>query len=506
MGRVSRNLVANLVGRGWSTVLGLVLVPVYLKFLGIEAYGLVGVFITLQNLSALADFGLGMSLNREMARLSVDPDRRLEQRDTLRTFELVFWLVSVVVGLAIVAVAGWISKHWVSAHSLSPASVASAVRLMGAIVAIQLPFALYQSGLMGLQRQTLLNVIATAAGTARGAGAVLVLWLVSPTIQAFLLWQLVIAVLQTLAAAAAVWRSLPARSPAVFRPSILRRLSHFASGVALNAIVGASLTQLDKVLLSNLLSLERFGYYTLAGTVASGLWSIIAPVNAALFPRFTQLIEHGDESATADYYHRACQLMAVATLPVAAILAVFSREILAIWTRSPVTAEQTALLVSLLVLGTALNGIVSVPSYFQTAAGWPHLALYSNAVSAAVLVPAIVVLARLFGAQGAAAVWVVLNAGYILFFVPIMHRRLLRGEKWTWYREDAAAPLLAVLAVAATLRWIAPPAASPVATFAFLAAGWLALVLATLGATPRLRGFCLELFSRQVRARRERFA
>jgi hypothetical protein len=48
-------------------------------------------------------------------------------------------------------------------------------------------------GLMGLQRQVLLNAINMVANTLRGIGAVLLLWLVSLTIQAYFLWQIVAA-------------------------------------------------------------------------------------------------------------------------------------------------------------------------------------------------------------------------------------------------------------------------------------------------------------------------
>jgi O-antigen/teichoic acid export membrane protein len=61
--------------------------------------------------------------------------------------------------------------------------------------------------------------------------------------------------------------------------------------MAANSVVGLSLTQLDKVVLSRILTLVHFGYYTLAGTVSSAVWVIIGPINSVLFPRFAQLYE-----------------------------------------------------------------------------------------------------------------------------------------------------------------------------------------------------------------------
>jgi hypothetical protein len=47
-----------------------------------------------------------------------------------------------------------------------------------------------------------------------------------------------------------------------------------------------------------------------------------------------------------------------------------------------------------------------------------------------------------YGPVGAASTWVILNMGSIVFEIPIMHRRLLRKEKWRWYLQDVCLPLV----------------------------------------------------------------
>jgi hypothetical protein len=53
-----------------------------------------------------------------------------------------------------------------------------------------------------------------------------------------------------------------------------------------------------------------------------------------------------------------------------------------------------------------------------------------------------------YGATGAAIAWFVLNMGYVLFEIPVMHRRLLRKEKWRWYWQDVCLPLVVCIFVA----------------------------------------------------------
>ncbi|MEA2571433.1 MAG: hypothetical protein QOI24_3434 [Acidobacteriota bacterium] len=502
MSRIKRNVLANLAGGVWTSILSLLFVPLYLRYLGIEAYGLMGFYATLMAVFSLLDLGLGMTLNRGMARLSVQPESIGEQRDLLRTLEIIYWSIAIVAGGILFVAAGPVAARWVHAQHLSVETIRTTVRLMGIVSALQFPFALYQAGLMGLQRQVLVNAVLIVCGTLRTVGAVLILAFVSPTIEAFFAWQAMVMFLQLAATLIATWRSVAAPTRPRFRKSMLRDEWRFAAGVSANAVIGVFLTQSDKVLLSGLLPLADFGYYALAGTVAAALWWLIVPINAALFPRFTQLLELRDEYALRELYHSACQLVAAVILPVAGTLAFFSHTVLLVWTRNPVTAEHASLIVTLLVIGTALNGMASVPSYFQSAAGWPQLMMYTNLVGALILVPGIIVMASRLGAPGAASVWLTLNLGYVFVTVPIMHRRLLKGETRRWYVEDVLLPVVSMVLVAAAFRLAMPAGLGRATAFLYLALSFAAMAGATLLALPRAR----VLLLRMVRGREETIA
>ena len=66
---VFRNIAANVGGSALSMLALLVVVPIYLRLLGAEAYGLVGLFTTVTVAALALDLGLGATLNREAARM-----------------------------------------------------------------------------------------------------------------------------------------------------------------------------------------------------------------------------------------------------------------------------------------------------------------------------------------------------------------------------------------------------------------------------------------------------
>jgi O-antigen/teichoic acid export membrane protein len=153
-------------------------------------------------------------------------------------------------------------------------------------------------------------------------------------------------------------------------------------------------------------------------------------------------------------YHRGCQLVSVLILPTAMVISLFSREILLLWTHSQVAAEQASLVLSLLVIGGALNGLMNMPFALQLANGWTSLAVYSNAIAVAVMAPIIILLTRHFGAPGAAITGIIVYGGYILFVIPITYRRLLPGDTRRWYLEDVGYPLLAAAVITGVGRWL----------------------------------------------------
>lgn len=486
---IRANLITSFAAKGWAAVIGLAFVPLYIRFLGIEAYGLVGLYLTIQAITTIVDLGLSTTLNRELARLSAQPDQAQKARDLVRSLEVCYWGIAALVGVIVIGAAPFIADHWVQASRIPSATVRLAIMCMGGLLLFQLPLTFYSGGMMGLQQQVALNGINTVLLTLRNGGVVLILWLISPSIISFFSWQVGIGAIHTGIMAGALWRSLPkAPHRPQFQFALLREVWRFAASMSAITVVSILLTQVDKVILSRLLPLEQFGYYTLAGTVANGLYSLIGPVFTVFFPSFTRLVTLHDEAGLRRLYHQSCQLMSVVLLPVTIVIALFAYEILLLWTGNQHMAEETHLLVSLLVLGTALNGLMNLPYALQLAYGWTSLAFYQNLVWVFILVPLTIWATQTYGALGAAMIWMLLNASYILIGIQLMHTRLLKGEKLAWYLQDVGLPLLSTVVTVLLVRLMLPAHMLPLAVLFLLGATLVAAAGMAALATPYVRG------------------
>jgi len=497
MGRLERNTLANLTGTIWSVGLGIVCIPLFIRFLGAEAFGLVGLFLTLQSIFAILDLGIGPTLNREIARLSASGAGAEEQRDLVFTLQAIYVAAAAAIGIVIIALAPFVAGYWLKPHALDVATVTTCVRMMGAAIAIQFPFVFYQCGMLGLQRHVLFNTLSAVIGTLRGPGILLLLAVVSPSPRMFFGGQIVVSTLATAAAALMLWRLLPAARAhaARFRRDLLRRVWRFGAAYSANSLANLALLQGDKIILSAVLPLAMFGYYTLAQRLASGLYAIIIAVDGAIFPRFSGAVATGDETEVARVYHRGAQIITVLLVPLSVIAALFSREILMLWTHDATAVSNTSVVLTLLVCGMLLHAFVQAPFYLQWAYGWWRLISASNAILLITILPLYVVMAKLFGAPGAAMVWVLLNVGYAST-VPLMHRRFLRGEQRRWMIHDVGLPLAGALAVGGVARLLMPPHPGTILTLLYLGTTGLAATLAAALLAPEIRGLIMPYVRR----------
>ena len=502
MSQLKRNLVANYLGQGWSAVMGLAYIPLYIQYLGMEAYGLIGLFGVMQVWLTLLDMGMTPTLSREMARYTSGAHTPQSINDLLRSLEIICFSIAAFIGVGVWAASGYLASDWLRGEKLPIAVVAQALSVMALVVALRFVEGIYRGSLIGLQRQVWYNGANAVLATVRHGGAVAVLVWISPTVQAFFLWQALASMISIAVFAASVHRTLPEppKRPQ-FAYDALASVWKFASGMVGISFLSLLITQVDKVLLSRLLSLELFGYYSLAATVASVLYIVISPITQAIFPRMVELTIRDGQAALIAVYHEAAQLVTVLTAPAVLLLSFFGGGVVFMWSGNVNLAENTAPILLPLVLGTFLHGLMYIPYQCQIAHGWTSLSIKSNVVAVIVLIPAILWVVPRYGAVGAAWLWVSLNGCYVLISIQFMHKRLIPEEKLHWYFADIILPVVGSILVIVLAKYYQPAGyLNRWHWFAFLlVTGGLALLASTVMAdrirVQLLRLWCVPKFN-----------
>jgi O-antigen/teichoic acid export membrane protein len=485
---VKANIVANYLSQAYIAVIGFVFVPVFIKYLGIEAFGLIAVFTILQSSLALLDMGMKPALGREMAKFTAGAHDAQSIRNLLRSVEIAAAAMAMIIFLGALWSASWVASKWLNVQSLPLSAVRHALVGMGVLCALRLVENIYSSSIAGLQRQVLLSVLSSSLVTARALGAIAVLAWVSPTVEGFFIWQVLISIITIPILASVVYGELPTcPRPARFSWDSVTGIWRFAGGVMTITLLALLLTQSDKILLSRLLPLKVFAIYAVAAMLSGALYMLSTPIGAAFYPSFTQLITLRDVAALRLAYHQAAQLSAVVMGSAAIVLFTFADTVLSAWTGNPTLTQDAAPILRVLALGTLLSGFIAVPFQMQLAYGWTKLTIKMNVVAVALLVPMLFLVVPRYGGIGAAWVWVALNAGYLLFGIHLMHLRVLPSEKWRWYGGDVIAPASAAAAAALACRYCMPNRAGTMIELLVLLFTSACVVIAAVLVSPLVR-------------------
>jgi O-antigen/teichoic acid export membrane protein len=428
--RVGRNVAYNLAGQVALLGLGLLSARFLFRGLGEDAFGLILFATTLSaTLSGLLELGLVATTVRAVA---IHRDEADYLAEYVSTGSCLYWALYVVL-----AAAGWllapiIVEHWVHLRTLSPATAAELLRLLLVACFSALPRNLYSSLFRGFQRMEFNNGIDVGASALQQAGIVGLLVLGAGA-RAVAVWILVVAALALVAYLGALSRFLPI-------PALLPSYSHrvvrdqwrFAANVSGNSMLVTLFTQADKLVVSKLLALSAFGYYSFAWSSVWRVAALATVVSAAAFPSIAALIRSGSQGHLGAQYHRLDELVRhVFAVPMAAVA--FAAWPLFRYLFGEGVANGLVVPVGLLCVAYYMYATMTMPMALAAASGRPQLITKVNVLALFTFLPALIALVAVWGLIGAAIAWLGYYCLSYLFLIPRVCRQCLDISPVRWY-------------------------------------------------------------------------
>ena len=495
---LKKNIAANLVAQLYVAAIGVLVLPLYIRFIGAEAYGLVGIFTLLQAWLNMLDMGLSPTVARETARFRGGGLDVLSYRRLLRAMQLIFLVLGALAALVLWCSAEWISTQWLKPIELTPAQVLLSLQLIALGVALRWVSGFYRSCISGSERLVWLGGFNASIATLRFVGVLpLIAWVdASPT--AFFAYQLLVALVELgilvgmakmLAPSVAAGQPIGWSLGSLFAP--VKSLLKLSMAFSFTSVAWIFVMQVDKLVLSRTLPLGEYGHFALAVLVASGILTMVNPISAALLPRLARLQAERKTEEMTRLYRQATQLVTAVAIPTALIVALYAREILWVWTGSEEVAAASREVLSLYALGNAMLVLGAFPYYLQFANGNLKLHVIGNALFVAILVPAVVVAAARAGATGVAMAWVACHALYFVAWAPVVHGKFLAGKHLAWVSRDilrVSWPSLCLVTLAALALPRPTHKEAAVALVAVLFVACAASALHQAGAARLLRG------------------
>ena len=450
-----KNVIFNYCGHFYTVTINIIVIPSYLHYLGAASFGLISIYVVMQSWLSLLNIGFIPALSREVAFYRSQKNGFFQARQLLRSLEIIFLLVNFLVMFGVVFSSHWIAHHWLKVQNLTYSEVMHCIVLMGVITSFRWFSDLYRAGMSGMEEQVWLNSISVVITTLRCGGAYVFLRWVTRMPVHFFEYQLLIAVIESILLSVKCYKIIPLLENFSLGLNVswglIKKVFPFAFGLFYTTTLWILLSQSDKLILSHILPLTIYGYFALVTIISGGILQCAMPINLALLPRMTHLLSQGKKEEMLQIYRNATQLVVVILFPLIGIVAMFSTQVIYIWTGDNIAANWAGPILFWYALGTGFMCVSIFQFYLQFAMGNLKLHVISYTVFTLITVPLIFYFAYHEGAKGVAITLFLMQG--VLFFIwpPVIHRKYAPGIHSRWLLKDifpiATVVLIALLCV-----------------------------------------------------------
>lgn len=452
--RLSSGMLWTLLGYVLPTAAALVVIPLLIRQMGPDRFGLLAFVWMIVGYSNFLDLGIGRALTQGIAE-RLGRGEQDEIPGIIQTGLLMLVILGVAGGVGLSLGSDWISGRflkvpleliWDARRSLLLASIAIPLVVVGSAL---------RSVLEGFQRFQGISLVRSSVGVLIYLSALPVLSL-THGVWAIVAMLILVRLVEVGLYASQCRRLVPGmlRRPS-FRPSFLKPLFAFGLWSTLNNLVGSfmSMAYADRLLLSSLVGTGALVYFGTPFDMAVRVLVLPTSLVGVLFPALSALGR--DSGRATDLVMQAIRTIVFGTAPVFIAMIALAKPLLAVWI-SPEFSEQSSLIFQLVSAGMFLISISYAPFAYIQAMGRPDLSAKRHLLEIPFYLVASYVGIRLFGAKGSGLVWFLWSIIDLFLIYRIMvglfvnHSAEGLGRKWVLI---AALFGLAFLAGISPSRW-----------------------------------------------------
>jgi len=430
---IVKNAIFNLIGQALPIIAAILGVPILIKYLGVERFGILSLLWMIMWYSTMLDLGLGRSTTKFIA--DALANSKFEQIPKIFwTSALVQMLLGIFIGLIFFILTPTIVEKFLK---ITPVFIQE-TKISFYIISISTPIVLVNTSFQGVleayQRFDLVNAVLVPVKV-----GVLVLSIIGALLN-FKLHEIVVLLISMRVLMLFVLFLLDLKiCPDIgrrfdFEPQILPSLLSFGWWVSVINVLNPVLVYADRFLIGAILSASVLAYYTAPFEIVQRLWIIPASLNMTLFPAFSSLSGDEQRENLNSVFSKAVKLTFIVLFPLVFTISVFSSEILKIWLGSEF-ADKSSEIFKILAFGILLNSLAGFPAILLQGVGRPDLTAKVYIAELIFYLPFVSILIYKLGIIGAGIGWLTRQVidSFLLYGI-IFRRRIVSGKDF-WNGE-----------------------------------------------------------------------
>jgi len=420
---LARNALWNLVGNGSPILVAVFCIPVLIRGLGTDRFGVLTLTWAVIGYGSLFDLGLGRALTQLVARkLGAAEDHGVP---TLVWTSLLLMLLLGLIGAAVVVLlAPWLVERVLHV----PAGLQRETIRSFYLIGLSIPVVTSTAGLRGFleahQRFGWINALRVPTSVLTFVAPLLVL----PFSKNLFSVVAALAVVRLIACAAHLLLCLrfapELRQGIAWESGAVGALLRFGGWMTVSNVVGPLMVTVDRFLIAAVLSVGAVAYYATPYEVVTKFWIVPGAIIGVMFPAFsTSFVQ--DHARMAYLFRRSAKYLLLVLFPIVLLVVVLAQDGLRAWLGAEFAQRSTHVL-QWLAIGVFINSLAMMPAALLQGAGRPDLTAKLHLIELPGYLLALWWLTKAYGIDGTAAAWTIRAAvdALVLFhltkqFLPV---------------------------------------------------------------------------------------
>jgi O-antigen/teichoic acid export membrane protein len=397
-----RHIGWNLLGQGAPMLAALISIPLLIKGIGVDRFGILTIAWMLIGYFSLFDLGIGRAMTQLVSeKLARDEYAALPA--LIWTGLIAMLALGMVATVLIVGLSGWAIDGGLKIPLALRAEAGNALLVLAPAV----PMVVVATGLRGIlearQQFRATNLVRIPLGILMFVGPLCVLpW----TDSLVAIFAILLAIrLGTMLTLFRMCRSaLPEIAQVRFERRILPELFKFGGWMTVSNIISPVMVQMDRFAIGAMLSMAAVTYYATPFEMVTKILMISGAISGVAFPTFARILAQGNRAEANRLYWRSVKLVALGTLPPVLIIVLCADLLLRIWLHDSFPSES-AMVLRILAFGVLLNALAAVPFACLQGARRADITAKIHMLEVPFYVLSLLLVVPRFGIVGAALIW-----------------------------------------------------------------------------------------------------
>ncbi len=402
---LTKNTLLNLLSQGVYLALAFWGIPILIKGLGPDQFGLLALVWAVIGYFTLLDFGISRANTKFIAEVRAAGDTVQEHR-IIWTSMISTFGVGLISGVIVYFCAPLIMDRMLSIGSQYRHDALEMFRLTAFGVPFMLLYGTLKGFQMAIQRFDQVNIFQIAIGVVQWVGSILLVHF-QYSVYSIVLLTVVSRIVLTLVVAVSMIKIYPGfyHSVQFIERNAFKKIWSFGGWVFISQIISPLYLYIDRIFIAMFLTLSAVAYYSVPQEALSRLLVLTMSFTLTLFPAMSAQAASDDQGDVArSLYSRSLKYLVILSIPVTFCFIIFTREIVGLW-MGPAFAEQTVYIFRILAVGLFFNSIAQIPNTVLHAYNRPDIPAKLHSIELPLVVMLNVILIPLIGVIGAAVAW-----------------------------------------------------------------------------------------------------